>query len=202
MPAAGSRLTPEEVAHMASGDRWAGLSRSMPRAAAEIYWMIRQEGHANVREWWQSVWGTSGATPQRSDMWHAACAIDLRIAEFSAQGPQALAAALTSDDLLEGLLRQVATAREFSITRDAEAASRILGFRMPGDSIVPGWLRDDSRSHSMAVHKQDMRTKQPKNQGGGDGRGKGKGKPEDDGGGGRGRGRGRGRGAAPAATNG
>ena len=34
------------------------MNSAMQRAALKIYWDIRLEGHAIVREWWQAVWGT------------------------------------------------------------------------------------------------------------------------------------------------
>ena len=46
---------------MATSDRRSGLGRGMARAGAELYWNIRQEGHANVREWWNAVLGPSPA---------------------------------------------------------------------------------------------------------------------------------------------
>ena len=143
----------------------------MRRAAPEIYWAIRQAGHANVREWWQSVWGSLPDTQQKSDLWHSATVCDLRLKELADKGPQALAIGLSSDDVLEGMLRQLAAAKEFKSTHDSEAANRILGFRAPGDSITPQWLQEDARSHSQAIYKQGLRL-----------RGKGKGKGRGDGG--------------------
>ena len=166
---------------MAGAGRGTGLRSDMRRAAPDIYWMIRQEGHANVREWWQSVWGQTPESQHRSSMWHSACAVDLRVEEMAKDGPQALAANLESDDLVEGLLRQLASAREFALTHDSAAASRILGFRMPGESITPQWLLDDANQHSQSMHKQTLRTRKPESKaaaaaavaGGGKGKGKG-----------------------------
>ena len=72
-----------------------------------------------------------------------------------------LAKGLQTDDLLEGLLRQLASAREFKLSRGSEAAARILGFRTPGDTIAPGWLLDDARNHSQSIHKQGLRARKP-----------------------------------------
>eukprot|EP00974_Lingulodinium_polyedra_P053511 5141356-Lingulodinium_polyedra.AAC.1 len=74
----------------------------------------------------------------------------MRVEEFQQQGPQALAWGLQHDDMLEGLLRQLASAREYKLTGDAQAAQRVLGFRAPGDSVVPGWLQGDSRTYAQA----------------------------------------------------
>ena len=187
---------------MASSDRWAGLGSQLQRAATEIYALVRQEGHANMREWWQAVWGAAAPSQQRSDTWHSAVVIDMRIAEFSRQGPEALAAGLASDDVLEGLLRQLASARELALTGDVAAANRILGFRMPGEGITPGWLLDDARTHSTAIYKQGRRARGGEGRGRGAGRqGRGDGEGTGRGGDGRGRGgRGGGRGRQPAAA--
>ena len=164
-------LGSNELAHMMTDSRWVGLGTGMRRAAPEIYWAIRQAGHANVREWWQSVWGSLPDTQQKSDLWHSATVCDLRLKELADKGPQALAIGLSSDDVPEGMLRQLAAAKEFKSTHDSEAANRILGFRAPGDSITPQWLQEDARSHSQAIYKQGLRL-----------RGKGKGKGRGDGG--------------------
>ena len=90
-----------------------------------------------------------------------------------------------------GLLRQLCAARELKLTRDAAASNRMLGFRLPGDSIAPTWLRDESRLYAQNVHKQELRTRPSKaakteKVEDGAGRGGGKGRKGD----GRGRGRG------------
>lgn len=109
-------LSQEELQHMTTSDQWTGIGSSVRRAAPEIYWAIRQAGHANVREWWQAVWGSGPPTQQRMDLWHTATTLDLRVKVFSDRGPQALAWGLLHDDLLEGLLRQLAAAKEYHLT--------------------------------------------------------------------------------------
>ena len=117
-----------------------------------------------------------------------------------AGGPRALQWALEHDELLEGLLRQLAAAREFKRTGDAVQANRVLGFRTPGDSVLPGWMQDDTRSYAHAINKQHLRVH---GRGGGGGRGAGQPDPKaapatpaERGG----RGRGRGRGEKPKQT--
>ena len=98
-------------------------------------------------------------------------------------------------------MRQLASAREFKLSHDAEAASRILGFRTPGDTIAPGWLLDDACTHSQAMCKQGMRARKPSGKAtgklGGDGGSSSEPYTKGGRGGGRGRGRGRG-GKGPA----
>ena len=162
---------------MASTDRWTGLRAGMQRAAPEIYWNIRQEGHANVREWWQAVWGNKGDSPEKSNTWHSACTLDLRIQELGTKGAQALAKGLATCDICEGLLRQLASSREFALSQDSEAAARILGFRMPGDSVTPTWLLDEARIASQAKYKESLRVRRPSGKtDGAPAKGKGKGR--------------------------
>ena len=130
----------------------------MKRAAPEIYYNCRQ-GHSNVKEWFLSSWGTAPRTQQFTDLWHTAATSDLRLDELSKGGPQALAWGLQNDDIVEGLLRQLAAARFFKISGDAEGAARMLGFANPESSIAPGWLEDEARSHSTAMYKQGLRTR-------------------------------------------
>lgn len=104
----------------------------------------------------------SGAPPptltqQRMDLWHMATTLDLRIKEFADRGPQALDSCTTT--CLEGLLRQLAAAREYHLTHDAEAANRGLGFKAPGDSVAQGWLQEDARAHSQALYRQGLRNR-------------------------------------------
>ena len=158
---------------LASGGRWAGLPSNLKRAGPEIYASMRQ-GTANVREWFNWTFGQQGPeTQQSSDLWHAAVTIDLRVEEWLQQGGvHGLAVGLQTDDLLEGLLRQLASAREYKLTGDGPASRAILAMRRPGDSILPQWLADESRSYCTAVWKQNQRT---------NGRGKSKGKGDKDG---------------------
>ena len=174
-----SKLTASTLQFLASGGRWSGLSSDLKRAAPELYCSMRQ-GTANVREWFNWTFGQQAHdTQQSSDLWHAAVTVDIRVEEWLAQGGvQGLAFGLQSDDVLEGLLRQLASAREFKLTGDAPAARAILAMRRPGDSILPQWLADEARSYSTAVWKQNQRTHGGRGKGkDGKGKGDGKGKP-------------------------
>eukprot|EP00974_Lingulodinium_polyedra_P026332 2540918-Lingulodinium_polyedra.AAC.1 len=55
----------------------------------------------------------------------------------------------------------------------------MVGFRAPGDSVVPHWLQDEARTHSQALYKQQLRARAGKGKGrgadAGDAKGKGKG---------------------------
>ncbi|CAE8743797.1 unnamed protein product [Polarella glacialis] len=70
--------------------------------------------------------------------------------------------ALTHDDMLEGLFRQLSAAREFQLTGDAAAASRILAFRSANESALPSWLQTEARRWSDQVRKQGLRGTAPK----------------------------------------
>eukprot|EP00974_Lingulodinium_polyedra_P045255 4340369-Lingulodinium_polyedra.AAC.1 len=72
---------------------------------------MRQGGAANVREWFTHAWAGQPESQQRQDLWHSAVSADMRLEEFRQQGAQALAWGLQHDDMLEGLLRQLAAAR-------------------------------------------------------------------------------------------
>eukprot|EP00974_Lingulodinium_polyedra_P051962 4998169-Lingulodinium_polyedra.AAC.1 len=98
-------------------------------------------------------------------MWHSAVSADVRIEELRQQGAQALAWGLQHDDMLEGLLRQLAAAREFKLTGDSQAAARVGGFRVPGDSVVPKWLQGEARARSQALYKQQLRARAGKGKG-------------------------------------
>ena len=179
-------MTQQELANLSAGGRWGGFPLASKRAAPEIYSAIRQ-GTANCREWYQWTFGAqSGDTQQSVDLWHACCIVDIRVEEYLARGGMpALLWGLNTDDVLEGTLRQLASAREFKLHGDSQAARALLAFKRPGDSVVPQWLQEESRAYSTAMHKQGLRTRgggggggqwQDKGGKGKDPKGKGKGK--------------------------
>jgi len=103
--------------------------------------------------------------------------IDLRVEEWLRWGGvNGVAQVLMTDDLLEGVLRQLAAAREFKLTGDSVAARAILAMKRPTDSVLPPLLAEESRAYSTAVYKQGLRT-----------RGRGKGKDDNDEGKGKGK---------------
>ncbi|CAE8684103.1 unnamed protein product, partial [Polarella glacialis] len=79
-----------------------------------------------------------------------------------AHGPPGLGWALTHDDMLEGLFRQLSAGREFHLTGDAAAASRIIAFRSANESVLPSWLQNEIRGWSNQIHKQELRARGPK----------------------------------------
>ncbi len=179
-------LSPPALAFLASGGRSGGIPTDMKRAAPEIYMLMRQSC-ANCREWYQWTFSGAPGSPHQTDLWHAACTVDTRIEELlRCYGQQGLAWGLYADDILEGLLRQLASAREYKLHGDTEAAKSILALRRPGDIVVPAWLADESRAHSTAMYKQQLRVRPQAQQqqqqaaqgpgGGGGGKGRGKGK--------------------------
>ncbi|CAE8614727.1 unnamed protein product [Polarella glacialis] len=87
----------------------------------------------------------------------------MRINEYlTAHGTTGLGWALTHDDMLEGLFRQLSAAREFQLTGDAAAASRTLAFRSANESVLPSWLQTETRRWSNQVHRQGIRVCGPK----------------------------------------
>ena len=66
---------------------------------------------------------------------------------------------LQTDDMLEGVLRQLAAAKDYKLHGDSAAARAILCLKRPGDSVIPGWLQDEARGHSQALYKQNLRTR-------------------------------------------
>ena len=162
-PNASPGNTPGELSHddllrLCSNDKWQGLSGRLKRAAPDIYYNCRQ-GHSCVKDWLVASWGANPRSQQFTDLWHAACTIDLRVAEFSQNGPAALAQGLCSDDILEAHLRQLAAAKFFKLSGDSEGANRMLGYGNPDSSIAPGWLEEESRAHSTAMYKQGLRAR-------------------------------------------
>ncbi|CAE8641212.1 unnamed protein product [Polarella glacialis] len=152
-----------ELEKLASNERWTALPPSYRRAAGEIYKLIRSTGHATVREWFTIAWGDAPETPRRRDLYHSATVCDMQIDEYvAAHGPAGLGWALTHDDMLEGLFRQLSAAREFQLTGDAAATSRILAFSSANESILPPWLQNETRKWSSQVRKQKLRACGPK----------------------------------------
>ena len=148
--------TPQDLYYAPSG-RWGGLG-DIKRAAPELYAEMRR-GHANIREWILSAWGTAPRNQEFNNQWHSATVADMRLEEADRMGPTGKSYALAHDDQLETLLRQLASAREFKLTGDASAAERILAVKAPGSSILPAWLADEARAHSTALWKQGIRTR-------------------------------------------
>ncbi|CAE8606484.1 unnamed protein product [Polarella glacialis] len=72
----------EELEKLASNERWTALPSSYKRAAGEIYQLMRSAGHATVREWFASAWGSAPKTQQRRDLYHSATLCDMRIDEY------------------------------------------------------------------------------------------------------------------------
>ncbi|CAE8610169.1 unnamed protein product [Polarella glacialis] len=152
-----------ELEKLASNERWIALPASYKRAAGEICQLMRSAGHATVRGWFTSTWGNVPESQQRRDLYHSATLCDMRIDEYlTAHGTTGLRWALTHDDMLEGLFRQLSAAREFQITGDAAATSRILAFRSANESVLPSWLQTETRRWSNQVHKQELRVCGPK----------------------------------------
>ncbi|CAE8594468.1 unnamed protein product [Polarella glacialis] len=147
-----------ELEKLASNERWIALPASYKRAASEIYQLIRSAGHATVRGWFARAWWNVPESQQRRDLYHSATLCDMRINEYlTARGTTGLGWALTRDDMLEGLFRQLSAAREFQLTGDAAAASRILAFRSANESVLPSWLQTETRRWSNQVRKHEIR---------------------------------------------
>ncbi|CAE8611017.1 unnamed protein product [Polarella glacialis] len=152
-----------ELVRLASNERWIALPASYKRAAGEIYRLIRSAGHSTVSGWFTSVWWDVPESQQRRNLFHSATLCDMRIEEFlRAHGTPGLEWALTRDDMLESLFRQLSSAREFQLTGDAAAASRILAFSSSSGSVLPSWLQNEARRWSNQVHKQGLRVCGPK----------------------------------------
>ncbi|CAE8621317.1 unnamed protein product [Polarella glacialis] len=152
-----------ELEKLASNERWIALPASYRRAAGEIYRLIRSAGHSTVRGWFTSVWCEVPESQQRGNLYHSATLCDMRIDEFlTAHGTTGLGWGLTHDDMLEGLFRQLSSAREFQLTGDAAAASRILAFSSANESVLPSWLQNETHRWSNQVHKQGLRVCGPK----------------------------------------
>ncbi|CAE8602022.1 unnamed protein product [Polarella glacialis] len=147
-----------ELERLASNERWIALPASYKRAASEIYHLMRSAGHATVRGWFTSTWGDVPESQQRRDLYHSATLCDMRIDEYlTTHGTAGLRWALTRDDMLEGLFRQLSAAREFQLAGDAAAASRILAFRSANESVLPSWIQAEARRWSDQAHKQGLR---------------------------------------------
>ncbi|CAE8631456.1 unnamed protein product [Polarella glacialis] len=156
-------FSPAELEKLASNERWIALPASYKRAAGEIYQLIRSAGHATVRGCFTSAWWNVPESQQRKDLYHSATLCDMRIDEYlTAHGTTGLGWALTHDDMLEGLFRQLSAAREFQLTGDASAASRILAFRSANESVLPSWLQTETRRWANQVRKQELRVCGPK----------------------------------------
>eukprot|EP00442_Polarella_glacialis_P047256 CAMPEP_0115051446 /NCGR_PEP_ID=MMETSP0227-20121206/2350_1 /TAXON_ID=89957 /ORGANISM="Polarella glacialis, Strain CCMP 1383" /LENGTH=349 /DNA_ID=CAMNT_0002435425 /DNA_START=611 /DNA_END=1662 /DNA_ORIENTATION=+ len=146
-----------ELERLASDERWIALPASYKRAAG-VYHLIRSAGHGTVRRWFAATWGDASESQQRRDLYHSATLCDMRIDEYlTTHGVAGLMWALTHDDMLEGLFRQLSAAREFQLTGDAAAASRILAFRNANGSVLPSWLQCEARRWSEQVHEQGRR---------------------------------------------
>ena len=64
-----------------------------------------------------------------------------------------LGACLNGDDIMESMLRAVASNILFRKTGDNESADRMRGLSAPGDEVAPSWLVDGSIEHSRVVHR-------------------------------------------------
>lgn len=117
--ASGAGLTEADLAYLASAGRWGGLGNSLKRAAPEIYRSMRQ-GNANVREWFRNAWGTGAQTQQQKDLWHTATLCDFRVDELLQSGTEGLVWGSQHDDMLEGMLRQLAAALNISAEKTAK----------------------------------------------------------------------------------
>ncbi|CAE8692694.1 unnamed protein product, partial [Polarella glacialis] len=159
-PGGTNGFTEDELHKLATNEKWTGLPSSFKRAAGEIYQLMRSSGFGSVREWFQSSWLGAPDTQQKRDLFHTATLCDMRIAEYTqSQGANGLAWALSHDDMLEGMLRQLSAAKEYHLTGDSAQASRIIAFRTGNDSVLPSWLQSETREFSNAVHKQELRAR-------------------------------------------
>jgi hypothetical protein len=156
--AAQGAMTDSEMQAMASTDRWAPMPSNIRRAALEIYQKIRSAGCANVREWVDKNWVE--ASIHKTHLFHQAATIDTRLSEYlRSGGAPAMVQGLQSDDILEGLLRMLASSKFYHDTGDAAGANRLLAFKTANDGIVPQWLEDDANIHSQNKFKQEQRLK-------------------------------------------
>ena len=112
-----------------------------------------RQGYPSVREWFLRTWGDTQGQ-QRQDLWSIATMIDLRIQELSHWGVDGLQWGLQRDDMLEGSLRQLAAANGYRLRKDSAMANSMLGFKLPGESVAPSWLRDAGLSYNKQVHQQ------------------------------------------------
>jgi hypothetical protein len=159
-PGGTNGFTEDELHKLATNEKWTGLPSSFKRAAGEIYQLMRSSGFGSVREWFQSSWLGAPDTQQKRDLFHTATLCDMRIAEYTqSQGANGLAWALSHDDMLEGMLRQLSAAKEYHLTGDSAQASRIIAFRTGNDSVLPSWLQSETREFPNAVHKQELRAR-------------------------------------------
>ena len=123
------------------------------------------------------------------DLWHAATAVDWRLAQ--AGDDKARSLLLATDDLVELHLRRLASHVHYSRTGDADAAQHMLAVSAPGSStdVAPQWLVSESSTYSKSEFQRMERVKGATRL-----RGPGRGRGGDEEGKGEGRGRGRGRG--------
>ena len=61
---------------------------------------------------------------------------------------------LTESDVMEAVLRAVASSVHYRKTNDCESADRMRGLVAPGDEIAPTWLIDESTEYSRIQHRQ------------------------------------------------
>ncbi|CAE8705687.1 unnamed protein product [Polarella glacialis] len=124
---------------------------------------MRSARHATVRGWLTSAWWNVPDSQHRRNLYHSAMLCDMRLDEYvTAHGAPGLGWALTHDAMLEGLFRQLSAAREFQLTGDAAAASKILAFRGANESALPSWLQTETRRCSNQIRMKELRVCGPK----------------------------------------
>jgi hypothetical protein len=167
---------------------------------------MRSAGASSARDWLRSEFTGNRNDQTFTDLWHAATAIDFRLAQAGSE--DAMTMALATDDQLELHLRRFGAYIYIRRTGDKVGGAHMLAVHAPGSScdLAPEWLITETSAHSRAEFRvAEQVTKLTKTRGGGHdqdvsqrrGRGKGRGKDwgggDDDGGKGGGRGKGRGR---------
>ena len=120
---------------------------------------MRRSG-SSAREWVALSWPGPKSGPAWTAVWTQCSQVDSFVSECCYFAPEFsdveahVDGCLDESDVMEAVLRAIASAVHFRKTSDAEAADRMRGLVAPGDEIAPPWLIDESTEYSRVLHRQ------------------------------------------------